>query len=76
MGGMGRRFDGGYAEFTLVPASQVQLVRTEPAWDVPGAMLQIARGSLFRALRPEAGERLLIRDGSWIAAGRARRAPA
>ena len=25
MGGMGRRFDGGYAEYTCVPASQVQV---------------------------------------------------
>lgn len=26
MGGMGRRFDGGYAEYTCVPASQVQVI--------------------------------------------------
>lgn len=25
MGGMGRRYDGGYAEYTCVPASQVQV---------------------------------------------------
>src|SRR5258708_8983212 len=29
MGGMGRQFDGGYAEFTCVPATQVQVVKTE-----------------------------------------------
>src|SRR5260221_4367152 len=28
MGGMGRRVDGGYAEFTSVPAAQVQVVKT------------------------------------------------
>ena len=28
MGGMGRQIDGGYAEFTCLPASQVQQVRT------------------------------------------------
>src|SRR5271165_3514991 len=28
MGGLGRLFDGGYAEFTCVPASQVQAIRT------------------------------------------------
>ncbi len=33
MGGMGRAFDGGYAEYTLVPASQVQ--RSRLAWIGP-----------------------------------------
>jgi NADPH:quinone reductase-like Zn-dependent oxidoreductase len=28
MGGMGRSFDGGYAEYTLVPANQVQKIET------------------------------------------------
>ncbi|MDH5626637.1 MAG: alcohol dehydrogenase catalytic domain-containing protein, partial [Nitrospira sp.] len=28
MGGMGRQFDGGYAEFTMVPAHQVQKLNT------------------------------------------------
>ncbi len=67
MGGMGRQFDGGYAEYTCVPARQVQAVRTPLAWEVLGAlpeMLQTAWGSLFRSLRLEAGERLLIRGGT------------
>src|SRR6267154_1430600 len=29
MGGMGRQFDGGYAEYTCVLAKQVQVLRTE-----------------------------------------------
>ena len=67
MGGMGRDFDGGYAEYTCVPAGQVQRVRTALPWETLGAipeMLQTAWGSLFRALRLEKGERLLIRGGS------------
>ena len=67
MGGMGREFDGGYAEYTLVPASQVQAVGPELPWETLGAlpeMLQTAWGSLFTALRLEAGERLLIRGGT------------
>ena len=31
MGGMGRQFDGGYAEYTCVPATQVQVLKTELA---------------------------------------------
>ncbi|HEU4538923.1 MAG TPA: zinc-binding dehydrogenase, partial [Polyangiaceae bacterium] len=67
MGGMGRQFDGGYAEYTCLPAAQVRAVETELPWPVLGAlpeMLQTAWGSLFRALRLEAGERLLIRGGT------------
>ena len=29
MGGLGRQFDGGYAEYTCVPATQVQVIKTE-----------------------------------------------
>ena len=67
MGGMGRDFDGGYAEFSCVPANQVQWIKTQLAWDVLGAlpeMLQTAWGSLFKALRLEKGERLLVRGGT------------
>jgi NADPH:quinone reductase-like Zn-dependent oxidoreductase len=67
MGGMGRQFDGGYAEFTCVPAAQVQVVKTELPWETLGAtpeMLQTAWGSLFKSLRLEKSERLLIRGGT------------
>jgi NADPH:quinone reductase-like Zn-dependent oxidoreductase len=67
MGGMGRQFDGSYAEYTCVPAVQVQTLKTSLTWDVLGAlpeMLQTAWGSLFKSLRLEAGEHLLIRGGT------------
>lgn len=67
MGGMGRQFDGGYAEFTVVPAAQVLALRTTLPWAQLGAlpeMLQTAWGALFRALRLQKGERLLIRGGT------------
>jgi NADPH:quinone reductase-like Zn-dependent oxidoreductase len=67
MGGMGRQFDGGYAEFTCVPATQVQVVKPELPWETLGAipeMLQTAWGSLFKSLRLEKNERLLIRGGT------------
>ena len=67
MGGMGRQFDGGYAEFTCVPATQVQVIQTQLSWQTLGAipeMLQTAWGSLFKSLRLERGERLLVRGGT------------
>jgi NADPH:quinone reductase-like Zn-dependent oxidoreductase len=67
MGGLGRRFDGGYAEYTCPPASQVRAVRSKLPWEVLGAipeMLQTAWGSLFRSLQIRRGERLLVRGGT------------
>jgi len=67
MGGMGRQFDGGYAEYTCVPVTQVQAIKTELPWETLGAlpeMLQTAWGSLFKSLRLEKRERLLIRGGT------------
>ena len=67
MGGMGRSFDGGYAEFTLVPTNQVQEIDTSLSWAEFGAlpeMVQTAWGSLHTALRIEQGETLLVRGGT------------
>ncbi|PVH89118.1 Zn-dependent oxidoreductase [Cadophora sp. DSE1049] len=67
MGGMGRDFDGGYAEYTCVSAKNVQVIKTELPWDILGAMpemLQTAWGALFKSLRLEVGERLLVRGGT------------
>ncbi len=67
MGGMGRQFDGGYAEYTCVPAMQVQAINTTLDWQTLGAlpeMVQTAWGSLTSALRLQPGQSLLIRGGT------------
>lgn len=67
MGGMGRDFDGSYAEYTSVPAANVFPLETELPWDVVGAlpeMLQTCHGSLHTGLGVEPGETLLIRGGT------------
>ena len=67
MGGMGRVFDGGYAEYTCVPASQVVPFTTDVPWETVGAlpeMIQTADGSLSTGLDLHAGQTLLIRGGT------------
>jgi NADPH:quinone reductase len=67
MGGMGRTFDGGYAEYTCVPASQVIPFRSNLDWATLGAvpeMLQTAYGSLTIGLDAQPGQWLLIRGGT------------
>jgi len=67
MGGMGREFDGGYAEYVTVPAGQVLPFRSDLGWDVLGAipeMLQTAYGSLQIGLEGAPGQSVLIRGGT------------
>ncbi len=67
MGGMGRQFDGGYAEFTMVPAHHIHKLETTLDWQVLGAipeMLQTAWGALFKSLKLEKGDTLLVRGGT------------
>jgi NADPH2:quinone reductase len=67
MGGMGRTFDGGYAQYTCVPTSQVIPFASGLDWATLGAvpeMLQTAYGSLTVGLDAQAGQTLLIRGGT------------
>ena len=67
MGGMGRTFDGGYAQYVAVPAAHVIPFTSDLPWDVLGAvpeMLQTAHGTLAVGVRPSAGQSLLIRGGT------------
>src|SRR5215211_2249510 len=67
VGGMGRTFDGGYAEYTCVPASQVIAFSSDLDWSTRGAvpeMLQTFYGSLTVGLDAQPGQSLLIRGGT------------
>ena len=65
MGGMVRAFDGGYAEYTLVPASQVQKIETGLDWPTLGARSRWCTDGVFTAYGPSAASgALLIRGGT------------
>jgi NADPH:quinone reductase len=67
MGGMGRTFDGGYAEYACVPAIQVIPFASDLAWSILGAvpeMLQTAYGSLTVGLDTQPGQSILVRGGT------------
>ena len=67
MGGMGREFDGSYAEYTLVPNSCVFPVETQISWELFAAlpeMLQTTHGSLYVGLEIDRAESILIRGGT------------
>lgn len=67
MGGMGRSFDGSYAEYALLPATHVFRVDTDLDWTSLAAVPETyftAHGSLFESLRLEAGDTLLVRGAT------------
>lgn len=67
MGGMGREFDGGYAEYMSAPVSNVIPFTSDLPWSTLGAvpeMLQTAAGTLEVGLDARDGQSLLIRGGT------------
>ena len=68
MGEMGREFDGGYAEYALLPNSLLMPVTTTLPWDVLAALPETyltAQGSLDAlGVVPDSQGRLLIRGGT------------
>ena len=68
MGEMGREFDGGYAEYALLPNSLLMPVTTTLPWEVLAALPETyltAQGSLNAlGVAPGAPGRLLIRGGT------------
>ena len=80
MGGMGRTFGGGYAEYTCVPVSQTVPFTSDLEWATLGAVpeiLQTSYGSLTLGLDAQPGQSILIRRGhflDWYGHGLARQA--
>jgi NADPH:quinone reductase len=67
MGGMGREFDGSYAEYVLVPQHNVFALQTQLDWKLLGAlpeMLQTVHGSLHTGLEIERAKTLLVRGAT------------
>ncbi len=66
MGEMGRAFDGGYAEYALLPNEQIYPVKTDLSWEILAALPETyftAYGSLKNLLIRE-GDRVLIRGAA------------
>ena len=67
MGGMGRAFDGGYAQYVVVPREQVIPFSSELPWEIIGSVpetVQTAHGSLTTGLGLRPGQSLLVRGGT------------
>jgi NADPH:quinone reductase-like Zn-dependent oxidoreductase len=67
MGGMGRDFDGSYAEYAKLPKSIIYPFESTLDWEILGAipeMFQTVYGSLFLALKIKKGESILVRGGT------------
>jgi NADPH:quinone reductase len=67
MGGMGRSFDGSYAEYTLVPSKNVFSVDSNYDWEELGAIPETyftAWGSVMDCLQLSPHDTLLVRGGT------------
>lgn len=67
MGGMGRSFNGSYAEYALLPRRIVFRINSDLPWEALGAVPETyftAWGSLFECLQLTADDTLLIRGAT------------
>ena len=65
--GIGKAFDGTYAEYTRVPAQYVYKLSTSLPWEILAAIpstFMTAHGSLFRALHIRSGDSVLVHGGT------------
>ncbi|MEM7033187.1 MAG: zinc-binding dehydrogenase [Chloroflexota bacterium] len=67
MGGLGRSHDGSYAEYTLVPSSQVMPVETSLSWEAFAAIPEMfftAWGVVREAMDIQPGQAVMVRAGT------------
>ena len=67
MGGMGRDFDGGYAQYALLPAMQVMPLETKLPWPELAAIPETyltAWGCLLEAMELKRADTVLVRGGT------------
>lgn len=67
MGGMGRSFNGSYAEYALLPVHHVFPVESDLTWTEMGAIPETyftAWGSLFESLNLQPADKLLVRGAT------------
>ena len=67
MGGMGRSFDGSYAEYALLPTHHVFAVELKLGWEAMAAVPETyftAWGSLFECLQLKPDDTLLVRGAT------------
>lgn len=67
MGGMGRSFNGSYAEYALVPEKNVFTIKTDLPWEYIAAIPETyytAWGSLFDCLHLTSNDTLLVRGAT------------
>lgn len=67
MGGMGRSFNGSYAEYVLLPTNYIFPITSELLWEEMAAVPETyftAWGSLFEGLRLKSTDKLLIRGAT------------
>src|SRR2546423_13029416 len=67
MGGMGRQYNGGYAESAVLPLERLMPLQTTVSWEILGAipeMFLTVWSSLTESLDIQAGQTLLVRGGT------------
>lgn len=67
MGGMGRSYDGSYAEYALLPAHHVFAINSSLSWEELGAIPETyftAWGSLFECLHLKSDDTLFVRGAT------------
>ena len=66
MGEMGREFDGGYAEYVLLPNDQIYPIETDLPWELAAAVPETFYTAFLslKNLRIEPGMKVLVRGGT------------